>query len=395
MKILFVTPVVPTQTDGRRPYNFLKYISKRHETHLICMKLKEQTQQDIDHLTDMGVIVKHVEPIPLLNSLLQCLIGLFLLRPLRVSWCCSRRFFTVIQTTYHEEQYDVVHFDRLRMGQYMKAVGAPTVLDFTDSLPLYLQRSLRFRRAISERLIDWWELLSIPSYEKRMLVETNAPLVCSSIDANVFEKNTSGASMNVIANGVDIEQFQPHFHGQGHTPRLIITGTLFYFPNIDSVRLYWEDILPEIRKTFPSIETILVGTRPSEEMRKLDGQSGITLISDAPRMEDYLYADDIYLCPLRVAAGVRNKLLEAMAAAMPVITTRLGAEGLEVEHGKQVLFAESPEEFVNCIQTLHHSPEQKQSLGQSAREYVIERHSYASLGEQLENLFESLLVKRD
>lgn len=390
MKILFVTPVIPTQTDGRRPYNFLKYISQRHETHLICMKLKEQSQADVDHLVSMGVMVRYVHPIPPLNSIIQCTIGLLMRRPLRASWCCSNQFRRVIRKAAQEERYDIVHFDRLRMGQYMSEANAPTVLDFTDSLPLYLKRSLRFRRALSERLIDAWELFSIPSYERKLLQKTNAPLVCSSVDADVFKQNSPGAAVEVIANGVDIDQFQPRYHADGHKARCVITGTLFYFPNIDSVRFYWEDILPEVRRRFSQMETLLVGTRPQDEIRKLDGQHGLRLIANAPRMEEQLYSDDIYLCPLRVAAGVRNKLLEAMAAAMPIITTKLGAEGLDIKHGKHVLFAETPNQFVDCIQQLQESPALQKNLGQAAREFIVQKHSYTSLGKQLEDLYQRL-----
>ncbi|MDP8245974.1 MAG: glycosyltransferase family 4 protein [Candidatus Hinthialibacter antarcticus] len=394
MKILYVTPVIPTQTDGRRPYNFLKYISQRHETHLICMKLKNQSQADIDHLASMGVTVKYVHPIQPLNSVLQCALGLFLRRPLRASWCCSNHFRRVIRQAAKEEQYDVVHFDRLRMGQYMNEAHAPAMLDFTDSLPLYLKRSFRFRRSIKERLIDAWELFSIPNYERKLVRESSAALVCSSIDAEVFRQNTPGISIDVIANGVDSEQFQPRRHASDHNARCIITGTLFYFPNIDSVRFYWEDILPEVRRRFPWMETILVGTRPQDEICKLDGQQGILLVANAPQMEEQLFADDIYLCPLRVAAGVRNKLLEAMAAGMPIITTKLGAEGINVEHDKHVLFADTPNEFVDCIQRLQESPALQKSLGQAARNYVIQNHNYTSLGQKLEERYQCLRSER-
>ncbi|MBZ0255462.1 glycosyltransferase family 4 protein [bacterium] len=395
MKILFVTPVIPTQTDGRRPYNFLKYLSQHHETHLICMKLKEQSQSDVDHLTEMGVIVKHVQPIPLLNSLLQCAIGLLMRRPLRASWCCLKPFRNVIRQADQVEQYDIVHFDRLRMGQYMSAVNAPTVLDFTDSLPLYLKRSLRFRRAIGERLVDAWELFSIPSYERVLLQKASAALVCSSVDAKVFQQNSPDQTIEVIANGVDVVQFQPKEHSGDHTARCVITGTLFYFPNIDSVRFYWEDILPELRRRLPEMETILVGTRPKDEIQRMDGQHGLRLIANAPRMEDYLFSDDMYLCPLRVAAGVRNKLLEAMAAEMPIITTELGAEGLNIEDGRQVLFAETPNEFIGKIQALMELPSLRQQLGKAAREYVLENHSYTALGKQIEERYKQLLSKRN
>src|SRR5690606_26455119 len=98
--------------------------------------------------------------------------------------------------------------------------------------------------------------------------------------------------------------------------------------------------LPRLREKYPDLRTLIIGTRPTREMQKLHGEQGIELLPGVPHMQEHLYQDDIYLCPLRVAAGIRNKLLEAMSAGMPIVTTRLGAEGLNLTHEREVLFAE-------------------------------------------------------
>jgi len=392
MKILFVTPVIPTQTDGRRPYNYLKYLSKRHDVRLITMKLPEQTEDDAQHIREMGVPTTTIDIIPF-RSCMKSVIGLLRGDPLRVSWCRYEEMRTAIRQALNQDHFDIAHFDRMRMGQFAQGIPCPTLIDFTDSLVMYFQRTLRHRQKFFEWCIDRWELATIPRFERNVLPFFDAAIVCSLIDADVFHRYHPEYEFEVIANGVDLQQFSPKSHPAGHAPRCVITGTLFYFPNIDSIRFYRESILPDIRRRFPWIETDVIGTRPIREMQNLDGRDGIHILSDVPRMEDHLYQDDIYLCPLRVAAGIRNKILEAMAAGMPIITTRLGTEGLELKHEKEVLFAETGREFAEQIEQLIQTPELGRQLGKNARAYVEERHRFDVLGAKLENLYERLITR--
>lgn len=393
MNLLFITPVVPTQTDGRRPYNFIKYLTRRHQVHLIAMRMPVQSDADVEHLRSMGVHIHSIIDYPPWRSTLQCLTGLFLGRSLRVSWCKTNVVAKAIQNILDETPIDLVHIDRMRMGQYARFIDKPVVIDFTDSLPLYLRRALQYRKRWTSWMIDRWELATIPNEEKRLHRISQRGLVCSELDAEEYRKTDATAKMTVIRNAVDIDQFVPQQHAESHTPRLILSGTLFYFPNIDSVRYYVDDILPLIRERFPHMETFIIGTRPAEWIRQLNGYQGIRVLPDVPRMEEQLFQDDIYLCPLRVAAGVRNKLLEAMACRMPVISTELGAEGLGAEAGQEFLVAETPEDFVNLIEHILNTPDLADRLGHAGRTFVKQNHMIDELGRQLVSLYEELIQK--
>ncbi len=392
MKILFLTPCVPTYSDGRRPYNFIKYLASRHDVHLLAMKYGVQTPCDIRRLQELGVRVTTVDYVPS-QSVILCVCGLITGKPLRVSWCRSEEFKNSLSQLTSKNRFDLVHIDRMRMGQYARFIQAPKVLDFTDSLIMYLDRSYQFRRKWRERLIDRWERWRILPFERNVLQHVQAALVCSQVDAEVFKKYHPHFSFEVIKNAVDYNQFQPHSQGREHEPRCVITGTLFYFPNKDSIHFYYHSILPLIRRRYPKLETWFIGTRPSHDIRKLDGKHGIQILPDVPRMEEYLYQDDIYVCPLRVAAGIRNKLLEAMSAGMAIVTTPLGAEGLSLKDGKEVLMAETPEDFALQIDRLIKSPDLRRWLGKNAREYVIQHHDLERLGIQLEDVYSRLVEK--
>ena len=391
MNILFVTPCLPSESDGRRPLNFLKHLAPRHTVHLIAMKYTVQTAHEVQCLRNLGIQVTYI-PYQPLRSRLNCLSAFWKRVPLRTCWVRHPAVRPAIEQAVRQTAYDVIHIDRMRMGQYANSLPAPVLVDFPDAIAMYHDRSLHYRRWGWERLVDRWECHTIPDYERRMLAHVQCALVCSEIDAAYLNRYHPDRHFDVIYNGVDTDRFVPRRHEEPHAPRCIITGTLFYFPNVDCVRYYMADILPRLRASLPDLQTQIIGTRPVKEIRALESHPGIQLLLDVPHMEDYLYSDDIYVCPLRVAAGIRHKLLEAMSVGMPIVTTRLGAEGLHVEDGKEMLFAETPEEFTRQISRLVESEELRRTLGEWGRAYALRHYALDVLGRQLEALYEQLIA---
>ncbi len=384
MRILFVTPVIPTETDGRRPFNFLRYLAKRHQVDVLALQLPVQTMDDTVRIAKLGANAKAFRP----GGVVSAFFSIFRGEPLRVGWCRSSQLRMALRDFVRNHTVDVIHFDRMRMGQYaIDLPGVPKLIDFTDSMALYLERSMPYRIRFLDRIVDGYDLATIPRYETKILEHVNLGLLCSDVDLARFQQDHPSAPIEIIQNGVNTEEFLPRTRGNVALPRCIITGSLFYFPNIDAIRYYKEEIWPRVRMRLGGIKTEIIGARPTPEISNLNDKMGLIVKANVKRMADHLYQEDVYVCPLRVGAGVRNKLLEAMAAGMAVVTTALGCEGLGVRHNEEVIIAENPAQFAEAIVQLVNNPEFRAKLGMQARQYVEQNHHLDIIGEKLEQAY--------
>ncbi len=391
MHILFVTPVVPSPSYGRRPYNFIRHLCKEHQVYLAAFLTRESDDMPaLRHLAEWGVIVRTV-PHPAWRGVMNCALGLHRGDPLRALWIRSPQMEKTIQEMVEQYPIEIVHFDRMRMGHFgLNIDRIPCLVDFTDALMLYLDRTRTPYRSAMGRLIDLWERRTIPAYEAKLLGSLAGGLCCSTVDQAVFRQYHPSHRVEAISNSVDSEHFVPRLR-ENSPPRLVFTGTFSYFPNVDSLFYFRKAIWPELRRRFPELGLDIIGARPPEEVRNLGREPGIRVLADVPDMADYLFSQDLFICPLRVASGMRNKVLEAMAAGMTVISTTIGVEGLEVEPERHYLRADSEEEFVQQTERALKSPDLRNKVGVAGREYTIRNHSGQAAGEALLSLYGKLI----
>ena len=387
MHILFVTPVVPSPSYGRRPYNFIRYLAGKHRVDLACFLTDPARDMvALRQLAGWGVRVRTVEH-SACRGIWNCATGWPRLEPLRTLWVRSPALKALIRELTGRNSYDVAHFDRMRMGHFaLEVPKVPRVVDFTDALMLYLKRSVTPHRSVPGRVIDAWEKWRIPAYERRLLSRLEAGICCSRVDAEVFRQYHPGFPVEVIINSVDAEHFKPR-SSEEKSPRLVFTGTFSYFANLDSLFYFMEQIWPEVRRRHEGIQLDLIGAKPPERVSQLGPLPGVRVLADVPDMADHLHPEDIFICPLRVASGMRNKVLEAMASGMAAVSSSIGVEGLNVQPGEHYLEADEPGKFADCIDQVMNSADLRRRLGQHGRKFVLEQHSAEAAGKALEDVY--------
>lgn len=394
MRICFLSPQIPSGAYGRRGWSFLSALAAQgHEITLCCIADPGPVEDAARRIESLGIPI-HAVSISRLKRWGHCLTGWFGKTPLRILHCRSGALREVFLSELRDGRYDLLHVDRFRMAPYAMAAReffcGPVVVDYPDALSLYYQRAVKNPRHFFKAFIDRRENRVIPLYEQVLLNHDFIHLVCSEVDRAVLRSLNPQAHIEVITHRVDTAEFQPRSR-KDLAARGVFTGTLYYLPNIDGLLWLREKVLPLISDRKMMIDVVGFGATSELDPVKADPRFHMT--GYVERMSDHLFQEDIYLCPIHIAAGVRNKLLEAFAAGMATVSTWMGYEGIDCEPGTHLLVAESPDEFADAIRFLLDHPDERRRIGNAARQLVCERYSPEAFECSIQSFYARVLNK--
>jgi len=289
--------------------------------------------------------------------------------------------------------FDVVFADGLRQSQYIAdaRIAAPAVIDTHDCVTLLYSRKATIEHNWWRKLLLRAEVRSIARWERSLGRTFKAVIVNSPVDAEFLRSLDPAAHVVTIGNGVDSDYFRPS-DGPGDPTALLFTGVMTYGPNEDAALYFCESILPLIQERYPEARMSVVGKDPSEKVRALAALPGVDVAASVPDVRPYLEGAGIFVCPLRYGAGVKNKLLAALAMEKAVVATRLSIEGLEVEDGHHLLVADSAGEFAAQVLRLIADPALARRLGVNGRAFVNATHSWESSGRMLEDTLTGIVA---
>jgi sugar transferase (PEP-CTERM/EpsH1 system associated) len=261
------------------------------------------------------------------------------------------------------------------MDRYSKSVGNPL-------LRVYAAATAARLRAAEKRLLQLCDMVTVTSDRERRSIESRWPSSCP---------------LRVVENGVDLSAFTlqgtvppEHTHSRN---KFLFVGSLDYHANIDAVTYFANDIWPRVLRAHPEFRFQIVGRSPAKSVRALAVRPGIEVIGAVADVRPYYRGAFASIVPLRVGGGTRLKILESMAAGTPVISTRLGAEGLEVEDGGHILLADRPDHFLNAITSLRARPQQWAHLARSGQQLVRSRYDWTAIGARLGALYEAVVTR--
>jgi glycosyltransferase involved in cell wall biosynthesis len=222
----------------------------------------------------------------------------------------------------------------------------------------------------------------IENMELRLLRECDIHLVCSARERAILQARVPHARIEVVGNGVDVEFYS---EAAPSAPRrdILFVGSMDYHANIEAALEFARDVWPAMRAAYPDFRFVIVGRNPSQPIRDLAAEPGIVVTGTVDDVRPWYRAAFAVAVPLRTGSGTRLKILEAMAAGVPVISTRLGAEGLHIEDGKNILLAETAAEMQRAADRLSQSPHNWQALAAAGRELVEREYDWKSLGRRL------------
>jgi glycosyltransferase involved in cell wall biosynthesis len=228
------------------------------------------------------------------------------------------------------------------------------------------------------------------AFEKRVCQNAAHVIAVSKLDAATMRDTFEVERVNSISTGVDGE----YFRRPGDLTMksdLVFVGSLDWMPNIDGIQWFVTEVLPQIRQRRPDCKLALVGRNPTSLVRQLcERDPHIHLYADVPDVRPFLWGAHAAIVPLKVGGGTRLKIYEAMAAATPQVSTTIGAEGLEVEPGKDILLAESPEDFASACLLLLDDEQARVRIAESALRMVNERFGWPQVGRAFEEILQQV-----
>lgn len=403
MKILVVTTKSPFPLiEGRalRSYNLIKQVSQAHEVHLLSFV---QTPVDVAGLEHMRDLCARVESQPLylrwprLQLLGDAVRELWGFAPLQVVKYRSQGMRRALRRLVAEEAYDLVHLDMLHLAEYQAlCAGLPTVL-----MEHNVESGILARRAETET--RWWARRYL-QYQERKLRRFEAAacraadqvVAVSAQDASVLGQ-MSGREVANVPNGVDTEFFQCRVPCTGSTPGagLVYVGGFSWFPNVDAVRYFVEQILPLILEHRPDVTLTVIG--PGQQV--VQGQSWthhpqLRLVGLVDDIRPWVDAAAVYVVPLRIGGGTRLKILDALAMSKAVVSTSVGCEGLALAAGDNILVADSPRQFAAQVLQLLEHPDGAKRLGRCGRQFVEQHHEWPGLAARLTEVYQAAVAAR-
>ncbi|MDD5206829.1 MAG: glycosyltransferase family 4 protein, partial [Desulfobacterales bacterium] len=225
--------------------------------------------------------------------------------------------------------------------------------------------------------LRWW----VGSGCERRYAKRLQDLVCvSQVDTQYFRSIAPQCRVWSVPNGIQEEPFSSADKAVEEDPwTMLLTGDLSYPPNVDAALFFAEHIFPKIRQALPEAVFRLVGRDPSPSLRWLHGQPGITLVGFVPDLAQEIRRCTIYVLPMRLGSGIRSKLFDVFPLAKAIVTTSVGAEGLELAHGKNCLIADGEADFARfCVQLLTDEVQRKR-LGAAVKKLATEVYSQGKI----------------
>jgi glycosyltransferase involved in cell wall biosynthesis len=302
----------------------------------------------------------------------------------------SPEMWRAIESHIAQNRYDVAHlFGGVQVYEFRHALGhLPAVITPYESYSLYLRRMIASGRGTARRalttLMTWLQRAIARRYESWMFTPYARTVVVSDSDRDELLGIQAALKIDVIPNGIDLEYFQPQ-NTEREAAALLFVGNYEYAPNVDTAIRLAREILPQIQAQIPDAKLWLVGNAPTPEMQALASQS-IQVTGRVPDVRPYLAQATAFVCPLRLGAGIKNKVLEALAMGCPLVATPLSVDGIAVQHECDALIADDAA-IVEATIRLLRDENLQHTLSQNGRKLIEAKYSWGRVADLYEELY--------
>jgi len=395
VKILYVChrfPFPPKRGGKIRPFNMIRHLSQRHEVHVASIARSTEEAREGAGLAaycashDIGRVNTPVQT-------MRMVLRLPTPTPSSLGYFYSPQLARRIDALLAATRFDLIFVHCSSVAPYVENVrGTPKILDFGDmDSQKWLEYALfkPFPLSLGYRL----EGAKMERAEKRLARRFDLCTATTRAEWETLESYRTGVASDWFPNGVDSEYFAPA--GEPYDADTIsFVGRMDYYPNQECMFDFCARTLPMLHARRPSLKLVIVGADPSPRVRRLAQLPGVSVTGSVADVRPYLHRSALMIAPLNIARGTQNKILEAMASGVPVVTSRVAAGGVDAADPEHFLSASSPDEYAAAILRILGDPDERQRLSRAGRARMLSHHSWDRSMQRLDGIIERCLANQ-
>ena len=365
MKILFLNEVIPFPLDSggkMRTWNFVKALATEHELSILCFERNNTPKALVElekYFRNIWTVSKKHR---VKESKLNNICNTFKSIPWQIGENYSKEFNKVFLKIISKNNLDIIFSRYISMGQYMirniNKIHQTTIIDLDDIEFIKYSRIMKTtgNSNIYYKYRNLYNNYLLKNYYKKLKVVKSC-IVCSQKDEWHMRKEQLASNISIIPNSINVNSYSDvdAFKKEDLERRVILfCSNLSYAPNIDGIKWFIKKVFPLIEASKPSVKLNIVGSNPSKDLYDYANEKSIFLYPNVSDVRSYYNSSSIVIVPIHAGGGTRVKILEAFSCRRPVVSTTIGAEGLNITNNEQCIMADTPNDFAkSCVKLLN------------------------------------------
>ncbi|EXI68191.1 MAG: sugar transferase, PEP-CTERM/EpsH1 system associated [Candidatus Accumulibacter adjunctus] len=393
MNILYLChrfPFPPKRGGKIRPFNMIRHLSASGHRVTVCSLARSAAEAEEGRGIAAHCARFEMALVSEPTQTLRMVARLPLTTPSSMGYFHSPALQRHVDRLLQTEKWDLIFVHCSSVAQYVERVRTvPKILDFGD---MDSQKWLEYANYKPFPLSLGYRLEGnkMLAAEKRLAASFDLCTATTRAEWQTLEDYRTGVATDWFPNGVDAAFFSPA--AEAHDPdTLSFIGRMDYYPNQECMARFCAQIWPLLRQRRPQLKLLIIGADPSPEMRRLGELPGVTVTGSVPDVRPFVRQSALMVAPLNIARGTQNKILEAMAMGVPVVTSRVAAGGVDAEPVTHFLVADTPEEYSGAILGVLQNPAERQRLAVAGRQRMLSNHAWSHSMARLDGIIERCL----
>ena len=393
MNVLYLChrfPYPPKRGGKIRPFNMIRHLHEAGHKVTVCSLARSEAEAEEGAGIAQHCTAFHMGHVKEPLQYARMVVRLPLPTPSSMGYFYSPDLAAKVSELLATQRWDLIFVHCSSVAQYVSHVqGVPKILDFGDMDSqkwLEYAHYKRFPLSLGYTLEGSKMLWA----EKRLARQFDLCTATTRAEWQTLNDYGTGAATDWFPNGVDAQFFSPT-DGAYDADTISFIGRMDYYPNQECMQRFCDQVWPLLRAQRPQMKLLIVGADPSPAMTALGGLPGVTVTGSVPDVRPYIRSSALMVAPLAIARGTQNKILEAMAMAVPVVTSSVAAGGVDAEAETHLLVADKPAQIAAAVLRVTQNPAERQRLASAGRERMLSHHAWPRSMQRLDGIIEGCL----